>query len=314
MLSREFQLINKYFRGALDDSSDVRCGIGDDAAIVAVPPGMELALGMDTLVEGIHFLSETSPEDIGYKSLAVNLSDMAAVGAEPRWISLSLTLPESDESWLQQFMTGFTGLARQYSLSLVGGDLSRGPLTITIQVHGWIPAGQAIYRHGARPHDLVYVSGTLGDAGLALELLQTGTEVENLQEILQRLNRPEPRVELGMALRGIASSSIDISDGLLSDLGHILTASHVAARINVHDLPVSSALKRYHDTIGFAIAAGDDYELCFTAPPGEKHTLEKLAQRFPLTCIGEIIEGEGIQWRQQDGTEYRPSRQAYSHF
>lgn len=315
MPGKEFQLINRYFRGALDTPPEVSCGIGDDAAVVTVPAGMELVLSMDTLVEGIHFLPQTGPEDIGYKALAVNLSDMAAMGAQPRWISLSLTLPEGDESWLQQFMKGLAGLARQYSLALVGGDLTHGPLSVTIQIHGWVPEGQALYRHGARPHDLVFVSGTLGDAGLALELIQTGKVPENMQEILQRLNRPEPRVELGMALRGIASSAIDISDGLLSDLEHILVASHAAARINIHDLPVSAALKHYHDTVGLAVAAGDDYELCFTVPPAEKRRLEKLAGHFPVTCIGEIIEGDGvIQWIQQDGSEYFPSRKAYSHF
>lgn len=315
MPGREFQLINKYFRHALDDSPEVRCGIGDDAAIIDVPKGMELALSMDTLVNGIHFPSGTSPEDIGYKSLAVNLSDMAAVGADPRWISLSLTIPEADKVWLQQFMSGFTGLARHYSLSLVGGDLTHGPLSITVQIHGLIPAGQAVYRHGARPGDQVYVSGTVGDAGMALDLLQAGTNADDIsQDILQKLTRPVPRVELGLALRGIAGSAIDISDGLLSDLEHIVTASRVGATVNIQKIPVSGALKNYRNTLDFAIAAGDDYELCFTVSPGKNRELVQISKRYSITCIGEITDGEGIHWLNEDGSDYVPAHFAYSHF
>lgn len=315
MPGREFQFIHTYFRNALADSPEVRCGIGDDAAVIDVPPGMELVLSMDTLVDGIHFPAGTSPEDIGYKSLAVNLSDMAAMGAEPRWISLSLTVPDADEGWLQQFMDGFTGLARRHSLSLVGGDLTHGPLSITVQIHGLLPPGQALYRHGARPGDRIYVSGTLGDAGMALDMLQASTNADDInQDILQKLARPVPRVELGLALRGIASSAIDISDGLLSDLEHIVTASRVGAAVNIQKIPVSNALKDYRDTADFAIAAGDDYELCFTAAPEKDSRLAELEKSYPIACIGEITEDAGIRWLQADGSEYIPARVAYSHF
>jgi len=205
---------------------------------------MELVISMDTLVSGIHFPETTYPQDIGYKSLAVNLSDLAAMGAEPRWITLALTMPESDEAWLEKFMEGFSELAQQYMLDLIGGDLTRGPLSITVQVHGFVPVGKAIYRHGAQTGDLVFVSGVLGDAGLALRMLAEQALLTNKYNdyLLQRLNRPAPRISLGLALRDTASSAIDISDGLLADLGHILTASKKGAIIKTDQLPLSDAL------------------------------------------------------------------------
>lgn len=315
----EFDLIEKYFRHAFRDGPEVKCGIGDDAAIVTVPSGMDLALAMDTLVAGIHFPDATRPEDIGYKALAVNLSDMAAMGAEPRWVTLSLTLPGNDEAWLQAFMSGFGLLMNDYSLSLIGGDLGHGPLSITIQLHGYLPQGKALYRHGAQAGDLIYVSGTLGDAGLALAVLNKQRTVdENYHDyLMERLNRPEPRVKPGMALRDIASSAIDISDGLLSDLEHILVASHKGAEIHIDKLPLSAALHQLpeDESVEFALTSGDDYELCFTLPRGKKSIVEtELEKILPLTCIGQITGAPGIQWLRPDGSEFRPSKKAYTHF
>lgn len=314
----EFELINKYFKNAFNNSTDVKCGIGDDAAIVSLPAGMELAISVDTLVAGIHFPLAASPEDIGYKSLAVNLSDMAAMGAEPQWIMLSLTMPENNEAWLQSFMSGFGVLAKQYSLSLMGGDLTHGPLSVTVQTHGYVPAGQALYRHGTEIGDLIYVSGTLGDAGLALRMLDNKQDVEEKYRdyLIQRLNRPVPKIELGIVLRGIANSVIDISDGLLADLNHILVASHKGAEVFLDKLPVSEAISQLPDelAIDIALSSGDDYELCFTVPPERKSIVEKKLSSFPLSFIGQVMEGTGIKWLRNDGSEFLPSGNAYRHF
>lgn len=312
----EFEIIEKYFRNAFRDSPDVKCGIGDDAAIVSVPAGMELAITVDTLVAGIHFPDNTRPEDIGYKSLAVNLSDMAAMGANPQWITMSLTMPESNENWLQSFMSGFACLAKQYSLSLIGGDLTHGPLSITIQIHGFVPEGKALYRRGAMTGDLIYVSGTLGDAGLALGMVQGHYEVAeiNREFLICRLNRPTPQIELGMALRGIANSAIDLSDGLLADLNHIVVASNKSAVVNVDDLPMSDAVKPQPDAIELALTSGDDYELCFTVSPKKQSQVEELKQKFRLSCIGKITDGKGVVWQHADGRDYVPKGNAYRHF
>lgn len=317
MTLSEFDLISKYFRNAFKDGPDVRCGIGDDAAVVSVPQGMHLALSMDTLVAGVHFPSTTSPQDIGYKSLAVNLSDMAAMGAEPRWATLSLTMPENDPDWLAGFMEGFSILARQYSLSLIGGDLSRGPLSITIQIHGYLPEGTGMYRHGAKTDDLIYVSGTLGDAGLALGLLEGRCKTKEKYRgyLLNRLNRPVPAIELGMALRNKATSTIDISDGLLADLNHILLASNKGAVINIDDLPMSDAVKQQPEAVDMALTSGDDYELCFTIPPEKQSQVEnELQKKFRLSYVGKITDGKGIVWQHSNGNEYHPKGKAYQHF
>lgn len=316
----EFDLIDRYCKNILRDGPEVRCGIGDDAAIVSVPPGQELALSMDTLAAGVHFPPDTVPADIGYKSLAVNLSDMAAMGAEPRWIMLSLTLPQEDpESWLAGFMTGFTALAKQYALSLIGGDLTHGPLSVTIQVHGLLPSGTAIYRNGARPGDRIYVSGTLGDAGLALEVLNRCRTVDNKfrAEILQRLNRPSPRIALGMVLRGLATSAIDISDGLQADLGHILAASHTGAVLDPERLPLSEALRQLPPVQAWEIALtmGDDYELCFTLPAAVPESeVKRLSAITPVQCIGEVTAGHGINWQCADSSVFIPAGTGYKHF
>ena len=316
----EFDLIDKYFKNALRDGPGVRCGIGDDAAVVSVPQGMELVLSMDTLVAGVHFPASTTPEDTGYKALAVNLSDMAAMGAEPRWITLSLTLPQTDpSSWLGGFMAGFSALADMHSLALIGGDLAHGPMSITIQVHGWLPAGTAIYRSGARSGDRIYVSGTLGDAGLALGVLGRRFPIDSKYhaEIFNRLHRPSPRIALGMALRGVATSAIDISDGLQADLGHILDASRAGAKLDPGLLPLSKALKQLPEAQAWEIAltAGDDYELCFTLPAAVPETeIKRLSSITPVQYIGQVIAEAGINWQQSDGSVFTPAGTGYRHF
>ena len=315
----EFELIQQYFNRALKHSSGIIQGIGDDAAIVTVPSNMELVLSMDTLVQDVHFFANTRPEDVGYKALAVNLSDLAAVGAKPRWVTLSLTLPEADQAWLDKFTQGFFELANQTSVALIGGDLSRGPLSITVQAHGFLPQGKAILRNGAQLDDLIYVSGQLGDAGLALKLLDNTITIpeKNHTEVFNRLNRPCPRTELGMTLRDIATSAVDISDGLATDLGHILDASQCGAILNPEALPLSKAFNGLstEEAWKIALTSGDDYELCFTIPADKKVVLEnELQSDIPLTCIGTIVPEAGVQWIKSDGTNFDLAFSGYQHF
>jgi thiamine-monophosphate kinase len=314
----EFEIIQQYFNNSLKETNGIKQGIGDDAAIVSVPSGMELALSMDTLVQDIHFFANSRPEDVGYKALAVNLSDMAAMGAEPYWVTLSLTLPEADEVWLEKFTQGFFELASQASVTLIGGDLSRGPLSITIQVHGLLPEGKAIMRNGAKHNDLIYVSGQLGDAGLALKLINNTVTIpeENHTEVFNRLNRPCHRTKLGIKLRDIATSAIDISDGLVTDLGHILDASQCGAILNPEALPLSKAFAglSIEEAWEIALTSGDDYELCFTVPTDKKVVLEALTLDIPLTCIGTIVTETGMQWVKSDGTYFNLASTGYQHF
>ena len=238
----EFELIRDYFdhRDGLRD--DVLLGIGDDAALLQVPPSMALAASIDTLVEGVHFDHHSSPDALGRKAAAVNLSDLAAVGAEPAWAMLSLTLPDADPEWLRAFSDGLFDMLSRYNVQLIGGDSSRGPLAITLQVQGFVPQGQALRRDGARPGDRVYLSGPVGLASLALWCRRHRTDLPQAEGrlLMQALDQPVPRIETGIKLRGVASSAIDISDGLLADLGHICTASRVGAVIDTTALPRST--------------------------------------------------------------------------
>ena len=299
----EFSLIDTFFQAKTLTREDVLVGIGDDAALLRVPTDHLLVMSVDTLIQGIHFPTSTLPADIGYKALAVNLSDLAAMGAEPAWMTLALTLPEVDKQWLEKFSDGLFELAKQFNVQLVGGDTTRGPLTITIQVNGFVPShALALCRSGAKIGDKIYVSGTLGDAGLGL---QVASGKHNLAEpdkqfVLQRLNKPFPRIKLGMLLRNYATSAIDISDGLLADLGHIMTASKVGAEIHADALPLSNAIRSVlseQEAKKLALTAGDDYELCFTVPPEKEKQLLELLKQENLTCycIGEIKKETGIQ-------------------
>ncbi len=297
----EFSLINKYFKNQVISRSDVLLGIGDDAALVTVPSDCSLVLSIDTLVEGIHFLPHTSPFDIGYKALAVNLSDLAAMGAEPAWFTLALTVPEINSKWLDEFTNGLYELANQFNMQLIGGDTTRGPLTVTIQVHGFVPFNKALCRHGAKVGDKIYVSGTLGDAGLGLQVMlnNRNLSIQDKLFVIQRLNKPTPRVQLGIVLRDIASSAIDISDGLLADLNHILNSSHVGAHIVTKDIPLSPTLKSLllAESQQLSLTAGDDYELCFTIPPeNEKELMVRLNNmEINCYCIGEIEAEHGLR-------------------
>jgi thiamine-monophosphate kinase len=297
----EFSLIKKYFGSQNHSRADVLLGLGDDAALLQVPAGHTLVLTTDTLVEGIHFPLHTSAFDIGYKALAVNLSDLAAMGATPAWFSLALTIPFIDEIWLTGFSQGLFELANQFGVQLVGGDTTRGPLSITITAHGFLPEGKVLLRSGAKVGNKIYVSGTLGDAGLGLEIVLGKRDLPDLAKafVLERLNRPMPRVALGQLLRDFATSAIDVSDGLVSDLKHLLERSDVGAYVDAEKLPLSIALGEHlppQEAYRLALTAGDDYELCFTiVPHQEKEFLTQLhTQRVSCTCIGEILTQPGL--------------------
>ena len=322
MAYSEFSLIDEYFKNRTLIREDVVLGIGDDAAVTAIPPGYELVTAVDTLVNNVHFPKDTQAFDIGYKSLAVNLSDMAAMGAEPVWATLALTMPDVDKSWLQQFCNGFFSLAERHRVQLIGGDTTQGPLTITVQVMGLVPQGQALKRAGAKVGDRVFVSGQLGDAALALQMLQHSTQLKVSDEqkamLLNKLNRPQPRTELGIALRGIASSVIDVSDGLAADLGHILEVSNVGAVVDVDQLPVSDELirsKESREIETLALAGGDDYELCFTVPFEKLPVIEQIKQQLKInvTAIGQIEEQQGLRVT-CNGVSIDITQTGYRHF
>lgn len=321
MTISEFSLIERYFAQQSLSRSDVVLGIGDDCALLAVPGGEVLAVTLDMLVAGVHFFADAHPEGIGHKSLAVNLSDLAAMGAIPTWATLALSLPDFDETWLKSFCGGFFSLAQHFGVQLVGGDTTRGPLTITIQAHGLVPEDKALRRNGARPGDRIFVTGILGDAGLALAAAQDRETISPIhQDYLQaRLERPLPRVHEGVSLRGLASAAIDISDGLAQDLGHILERSQVGARLYVDRLPYSQALaETLNRETGLAmmLGSGDDYELCFTVPAQKVGRVRDLARTWECRCteIG-IIETElGLRCQRSDGTPYRTERLGYDHF
>ena len=312
----EFELIHRYF-SRQSRRGDIELGVGDDAALLRPPSGKILAVTVDTLIAGVHFPEQTPPEDIGHKSLAVNLSDLAAMGAEPAWATLAITLPHADHQWLQAFAEGFFGLANRYDVALVGGDTTRGPLSITVQALGWVSKEDALLRRGARPGDGIFVTGTLGDAGLGLAVVQSKISVHPSHQafLLARLNRPEPRVEVGLALRGLATAMIDVSDGLIADLGHLLDASGVGAQIELARLPRSEAV-READTHGrLALTAGDDYELVFTLPPGNEADLTRHADRLPpCTYIGRIESRPGLRLIDEEGDYMAFSHQGYDHF
>ncbi len=321
MASSEFELINKYFKNLTDDDPSVQCGIGDDAAIVRIPHDMEVALSMDTLLEDTHFPAESDPSDIAYKALAVNLSDMAAMGALPKWVLLSISLPERDEDWIEKFISGFLVLTKLHSISLIGGDISRGPLSITVLIQGLLPIGSALKREGAQKDDLIYVTGTLGDAGVGLDIMNGKLSIGGKHRMffLNSLNRPDISIDAGIRLRNIASSVIDISDGLMADLGHILELSHVGAEIEMEKIPLSEAMLQCIDKMtawDYALTFGDDYKLCFTAP-AEKHdliinTFKEI--KLPVSCLGKITGGSGLNCKNSDSTFFEPSGSPYQHF
>ncbi len=314
----EFELIRTFFARQNVARVDVAAGIGDDAALLQPPAGQQLAVTSDLLVSGIHFLPDVDPFTLGHKALAVNLSDLAAMGAEPAWFMLNLTLPKLDDRWLDPFCRGMFQLAKEYDVQLVGGDTSRGPLAIAIEAHGFVPVGKALRRSGAKTGDAIYVTGTLGDAALALRhrFGAICLPEQALGVVVERLDRPTPRVHEGMALRGIAHSAIDISDGLLADLDHILEMSHVGAQIRLDKIPISPTCRAYIREAGWdtVLAGGDDYELCFTVPERNIAALEKLQPACGFHRIG-IIESEpGLRILDEAGKPYQPRETGHDHF
>jgi thiamine-monophosphate kinase len=298
--SSESALIARYFAGLGAARPDVALGIGDDAALVQVPSGVELVLTTDSLVAGVHFESGAPAHSLGHRALAINLSDIAAMGASPAWALLSLNLPSADDAWLQEFARGFGVLARRHAVALVGGNLSRGALAITVQLAGLVPRGQALRRDGATGDEDLYVSGTVGDAagGLACLRGQLAPGAEAAQYLVQRFEYPEPRVALGLALRGVASGCIDVSDGLYTDARRLLEASGLGARIDIEALPISAALHDAHGPGAWraALAGGEDYELCFSAPRARAASVAAAATAAgcPVTRIGTLAGGAGI--------------------
>jgi thiamine-monophosphate kinase len=316
----EFELIRRFFAAQPVRRPDVALGIGDDAALLEVPAGRQLVVTTDILVSGVHFLPDADPAALGHKALAVNLSDLAAMGAEPAWYTLDLALPDADESWLGKFCEGLYALARRHGVQLVGGDTSRGPLTVAIQAFGFVPKGQALTRAGARPGDRVFVTGTLGDAALALAHVLGERQLPQADYVAlrERLELPMPRLEAGSMLRGIASAAIDISDGLVADLGHILEASGAGATIHLDRIPLSAVYRSHLSNIGWdlALAIGDDYELCFTVPREKLAAFEqrRSALGVPAVEIGEIRSDSGLTILDGAGREYRPAAHGHDHF
>ena len=319
----EFELIARHFQRA-PRRGDIRVGIGDDAAVVAPASGMEYALTVDMLVEGRHFVAGCDPVALGHKTLAVNLSDLAAMGARPRYALLAGALPDVEEAWIAGFMRGFDALAARYDCELIGGDTTRGPRTLCVTAIGDLPAGSALTRGGAKPGDIVFVSGTVGDAALALAVAAGRTRVDapQGQELQRRLDAPEPRVEVGMALRGVASSAIDVSDGLTGDLDHVLEASHAGARIDVAAIPCSDALRaklggdERELALSCLLAGGDDYELCFTAPPAMRARVDGVAASLGvlLTAIGVVTMERGLVVTDETGAPLARLPRAFDHF
>lgn len=291
----EFDLIKHYFTWT-PVPSEVRLSVGDDAAILQIPPHEEFIISVDTLVEGVHFPVATPAHAVGYKALAVNLSDLAAMGAHPRWFTLALTLPAVNQTWLEEFTRGLRELATEHQIFLIGGDTTRGPLSITIQVMGTAPKYQALLRQGAQVGDLILVSGNLGDAAAGLAVIQQRLNLahEEATDCIQRLNYPSPRVELGCWLRDYATSCMDVSDGLVADLKHLLKRSQVGAKLYHQNIPLSGALHKLNlsTALGLALTGGDDYELLFTLPQQHLEQLKQyqLVNQIKLSVIGEITQ------------------------
>ncbi|MEQ1512197.1 MAG: thiamine-phosphate kinase [Lysobacteraceae bacterium] len=313
----EFDIIAR-IRQRAASRDDVIVGIGDDAAILSVPPDRQLVVAMDTLNAGVHFPAETAPADIGWKSLAVNLSDLAAMAATPTWCTLSLSLPQSDAVWLDGFLDGFLELAARHGVALVGGDTTRGPLSVCVTAHGFIDPHGALLRSGACVGDDVWITGTLGDAAAALRQWQSHRPIHPV--LRARLDRPTPRVDAGLALAGIAHACIDISDGLLADLGHVCRASRVGAELDIDALPASEALIAAFDPgtrRELQVAGGDDYELCFTAPKTARLAVQEAMHACDVmaTRIGGITADAGnTSLRDAAGAEWSPSHTGYVHF
>jgi len=302
MPDSEFEIINRYFSSQASGGKNIILGIGDDAAVVSTPADKQLAVSIDTLISGVHFPVQTSAADIAWKALAVNLSDLAAMGAEPAWFTLALSLPEVDHEWLAAFSKSLADISSVYRIPLAGGDTTRGALSITIQVAGHVQPGSTLLRSGARVGDQIFVTGNIGDAALGLYVSQQQFEItEDVTYLLERLNRPQPRIEVGQRLTGVASACIDISDGLFADLAHVLKASGVGACLQQDHIPLSAAAKRFlsdkQNLLAGIYNRGDDYELCFCVPAEKCAQIKAIEKQSGcrLTHIGEIVEGNELQ-------------------
>lgn len=291
----EFEVIQRYFANSGRHRSDTLLGVGDDGAVLQLRDGYDLVVTTDTMVAGTHFFPDVDPRALGHKLVAVNISDLAAMGAEPAWLSLAMTLPKVDDEWIKAFAAAFSETADYYNCQLVGGDTTRGPLTLSVVAKGQVPHGKMLSRSGAKVGDYVYVTGTLGDAALGLRLCQGQVEVskKHSAHILQRFHYPTARVALGQALRTTASSAMDLSDGLYSDIQHLLRRSQVGVSLDIDKLPLSQALRDSCDhttAIALALSGGEDYELLFTVPENKRGTLDVLLSPYgvPVTCIGRI--------------------------
>ena len=335
-MTSEFDIIKKYFTRA---NVNTDLGVGDDAALVSVTVGMQLAISSDMLVADTHFFADAAPYDIGWKALSVNVSDMAAMGAQAKWATLAIALPEVypspqpspprgegviTEDWLAEFSCGFFACADKFEIDLIGGDTTCGPLNVSVTIMGEVPIGLALRRDGAKLGDDIWVSGTLGDAALALAILQKRYAIDKkwpedeLQKWAPCLHRPQPRAALGLALSGTATSCIDVSDGLLADLGHILTASNLGAKIHLEQLPASLYNLNHLNDVTIqrcVLAGGDDYELCFTAPPCKRETINALGKQLNLqiTCIASTRIDIGLQAVYKN-TEIKFLKQGFDHF
>lgn len=321
----EFEIIDRFFRRTLRHDHGVRLGIGDDAAILDLPPGRELVAALDTLVAGRHFPEDSDPRSIGHRALAVNLSDLAAMGAMPAWALMGLTLPEAKEHWLGEFAAGWFDLAGRHGVELVGGDTTAGPLTVSVQLSGWVEQGTALRRSGGQAGDLLVVTGTLGDAAAGLAIATGELRVEKpqtgasfLEQLRRRFEYPEPRVEFGRLARGLATAAMDLSDGIAGDLPRLARASGVAARVAVDQLPLSPALRSIvpgDRARHWALTGGDDYELLLSVPAGRLARLQEAAERchLRLSRIGELGPGSGVTWS-MDGRVLKAQPAGYEHF
>ncbi len=321
----EFEIVNRYFASHSVASENIILGIGDDAAVVSVAENKQLVVSIDTLISGVHFPLQTSAADIAWKALAVNLSDLAAMGASPAWFTLALSLPEVNHNWLAAFSESLAEIASTYRIPLVGGDTTRGPLSITIQVAGHVTSGQALLRCGANVGDQIFVTGSIGDAALGLYLLQQQPEdmIETdylKRDLIRHLNRPQPRIETGQMLQEIASACIDISDGLFADLAHILKASAVGAHLQQAQIPLSEATQTFlsenpqlRNTV---YNRGDDYELCFCVPAEKCDQLDAIAEHrhCSLSHIGEIVSGHDLQLFDAHNNLLDYRHDSYDHF
>lgn len=309
----EFDLIRRHWQSCAPTRRDVILGVGDDCALLQPRSGYQIATSVDTLISGVHFPHETSAHAIGHKSLAVNLSDLAAMGAEPAWATLAISMPEVDEHWVAEFTRGFAALAHTHNVALIGGDTTRGALSITVQVMGYVAPGKALCRQSARVGDVVCVSGVLGHAAYGLACLMSGTSDEQTLPFVRQLNYPQPRLDVSAQVKPYAHACIDVSDGLVSDLGHICHASGVGMRLEQSALPIRDLLAHntLEQSLRYALQGGDDYQLAFTAP---QSALSSLASCADISIVGEVVEDQGITLIDDTGQSHPISVAGFDHF